>query len=350
MLVVSCQSDTEKTYPQYRSLHTAVYASATVQPDSLYEVYANVQGILQHNLVTEGDLLTPGTSIAQLINNKPQLQAENARLLYTLSRKQYEGNTTLLTSIKQEINAAELNVKNDSVNYTRQERLWNQNIGSKAQYEAKKLAYQNSQTILQNLKIKLNRTKDELQTQLNTSQNSYKTAISTTEDFTVKSTIHGKVYALYKNSGESISPQTPIALVGSSKSFNIEMLVDEVDIVGVRLQQEIVLTLDAYPDTLFTAKVHKIYPSKNARNQTFLVEGHFTQPPQTLYPGLSGEANIIIQQKDSVLVIPKKYLMNGNQVQTKKGRVTIKSGLENMEYVEVISGLDTTTEIILPKE
>ena len=75
------------------------------------------------------------------------------------------------------------------------------------------------------------------------------------------------------------------------------MLVDEVDIVGVKKDKEIILSLDAYPDTLFAGIVHKIYPAKNIRTQTFLVEGHFIQQPATLYPGLSGEANIIVQQK-----------------------------------------------------
>jgi len=346
----SCERGSERTYPQYKSLHTAVYASATVQPDSLYEVYANVQGILENNLVTEGDIVRPGTPIAQLINSKSQLEAENARLLYTFSQKQYEGNTTLLKAIEEEIRAAQLKVQDDSINYARQERLWSQNIGSKSQYESRNLAYQTSKTTLSNLKNRLNRTKDELQNQFSTAQNRYKTALTTTEDFTIKSTIHGKIYALYKNSGENISPQIPIALIGSSEHFNIEMLVDEVDIVAVKKNKEIVLTMDAYPDTLFTARVHKIYPAKNIRNQTFLVEGHFIKQPPTLYPGLSGEANIIVQQKDSALVIPKSYLINSNQVRTKEGLITIIKGLENMEYVEIISGLDTKTEIIQPEQ
>ncbi|MFT5752777.1 MAG: HlyD family secretion protein [Dokdonia sp.] len=349
-LFVSCDNSSKKTYPEYRPLHIAIYASATVQPDSMYEVYSNAQGILQQNLVTEGDIVTLGTPIAQLIDSKSQLEAENAKLLYKFSQKQYGGNTTLLNTIEQEISVAELKVQDDSIHYSRQERLWNKNIGSKAQFEAKKLLYITSQKNLQTLKIRLDRTKDELENHLNTAQNKYKTAISNTEDYTIKSSIHGKIYALYKNPGESISAQTPIALLGSSDRFTIEMLVDEVDIVSVKIDQEIVLTLDAYPNTLFGAIVHKIYPAKNVRNQTFLVEGRFTQQPSTLYPGLAGEANIIIQQKDSTLVIPKKYLIHNNQVHTKNGTVSIVKGLENMEYVEIVSGLQSTTEIILPKQ
>ena len=346
----SCRRGTEKTYPQYKSLYAAIYASATIQPDSLYEVFSKVSGILEKNLVTEGDIVRPGTPIAQLINTKSQLDAENARLLYAFSQKQYAGNATLLKAIEQEIHAAQLKLQDDSINYARQERLWSQNIGSKAQYESRRLAYQTSQTTLTNLKNRLNRTKDELQNQFSTAQNRYKTALTTTEDFTIRSTIHGKVYALYKNSGENISPQIPIALIGSIEKFIIEMLVDEVDIIRVKKDKEIVLTMDAYPDTLFQAIVHRIYPAKNIRNQTFLVEGQFIKQPPTLFPGLSGEANIIVQQKDSALVIPKSYLINTNQVRTKEGLINIVKGQENMEYVEIISGIDTKTEIIQPEQ
>ena len=40
--------------------------------------------------------------------------------------------------------------------------------------------------------------------------------------------------------------------------------------------------------------------------------------PNVLYPGLSGEANIIIAKKENVLTIPKEYLIDGNKVKTDK--------------------------------
>ena len=49
-------------------------------------------------------------------------------------------------------------------------------------------------------------------------------------------------------------------------------------------------------------------------------------------------------------MIPKSYLVNSNQVKTKAGLITFTKGLENMEYVEIISGIDTKTEIIQPEQ
>ena len=83
----------------------------------------------------------------------------------------------------------------------------------------------------------------------------------------------------------------------------------------------------------------KILPKKDERNQTFKVEALFTETPKVLYPGLSGESNIIISKKDNVLTIPKNYIIGNNQVKTDNGLVTITTGLENMEFVEVTSGI-----------
>ncbi len=197
---------------------------------------------------------------------------------------------------------------------------------------------------------KYQRTKDELQTQLKQAQNHYKASLVNSADFTIKSRINGKVYALYKNSGEIVNTVEPLAMVGSSSIFIIEMLVDEVDIVKIKEEQSVVVTLDAYNGKVFKAKVHKIYPKKDERNQTFVVEALFDMPPDILYPGLSGEANILIEEKKDALTIPKQYLIDNNKVKTKEGIIMIEVGLESMDRVEILSGVTDMTWIYKPKE
>ena len=165
----------------------------------------------------------------------------------------------------------------------------------------------------------------------------------------VKSKINGKVYALYKEAGEIVTTMEPLASIGSATSFVINMLVDEVDIVSISNNQEVIIHLDAYNGEVFKGKVSKIYPKKDERNQTFKVEAVFENPPTILYPGLSGEANIIIAKKDTVLTIPKGYLIDGDKVKTDKGLTPITTGLQNMEYIEVLSGITKDTQIYKPE-
>jgi multidrug efflux pump subunit AcrA (membrane-fusion protein) len=126
------------------------------------------------------------------------------------------------------------------------------------------------------------------------------------------------------------------------------MLVDEVDIVKLKVGQKTLVTLDAYPSIVFTAQVAKIYPRKDERSQTFTVEAVFNDPPKTLYPGLAGEGNIIVAEKENVLTIPKTYVIEGNKVRTVNGVVEVSLGLQNLAMVEVLGGIDEHTELLKP--
>jgi HlyD family secretion protein len=349
LILSSCSKKKEKILPTEQNLTESVYSSVTIQPDSLYQAYAIVAGILDANLVEEGDVVSKNTPLIQITNNTPKLNSENARLALELAKENYNGSSDVLESIKDEIEAATLKYKNDSTNYFRQQNLWNQNIGSKVEYDAKKLSYEIASNNLKLLKNKYNRTKNELQTAVKQARNNYQSALINTKDFTVKSKIDGKVYALYKEPGEIVNTMEPLASIGSANNFIIEMLVDEVDIVRITNNQEVIIKLDAYDANVFKGNVSKIYPKKDERTQTFTVEATFTKPPKVLYPGLSGEANIIIAQKENVLTIPKDYLINDSQVKTENGLVDVTIGLQNLELVEIVSGLTKDTYLYKPE-
>jgi multidrug efflux pump subunit AcrA (membrane-fusion protein) len=350
LLILSCTDDNKKFLPITQNLIESVYSSVVVQPDSLYQSYAIVAGILDNNLVEEGDLVSKGQPLIQIINSTPKLNADNAKLTLELARENYNGSAAILNGIQEEINAANLKFKNDSINYFRQKTLWDQNIGSKAEFDTRKLAYELSLNNSNLLKSRFDRTKNELNTAVRQAQNNYNTSLIATKDFTVKSKINGKVYALYKNAGELVNTQEPLAVIGSNDKFIIEMLVDEVDIVRISTEQEVIINLDAYSDRIFTGKVTKILPKKDERNQTFKVEAIFDKAPDVLYPGLSGEANIIIARRENILTIPKEYLIENNKVMTNDGLVEVVLGLENLEFVEIISGISEDTQISKPEK
>jgi multidrug efflux pump subunit AcrA (membrane-fusion protein) len=342
---LSCEKQQNKILPVEQELIESVYSSVIIQPDSLYQVYAIVSGIIDKNLVEEGDFVTQKQALIQIINNAPKLNTANTQLALSLAKENYHGSATILKSIQDEIASAALSFKNDSINFCRQQNLWNQKIGSKVAFDTQKLKYQLSQNNLQLLKNKYQQTKNQLVTALKQAENNYQTSLINTKDFTVKSKINGKVYELKKEPGELVTIQEPIALVGSANRFVIEMLVDEVDIVQISEQMEVVLNLDAYKGAIFTGEVSKIYPKKDERNQTFKVEAIFNEVPKKLYPGLSGEANIIIAKKKKALTIPKEYLIENNKVKTADGLIILKLGLQNLEYVEVLSGITKDTYI-----
>lgn len=349
-LLFSCENNKTQTItPVYEKLTESVYSSVTIQPDSLYAVFSSVTGIIDKVMVEEGDVVKEGDELFLITNNTPVLNTENARLALQIAQENYNGKNAVLEDMKNEIEIAKLKLVNDSINYLRQKNLWQQNIGAKAEYDAAKLNFEASKNTYSTLQNKYKRTKNELKQQVEQAKNNYQASLILTKDFTIKSNINGKVYAINKKPGEIVSSQQPIATMGSLSNFIAELLIDEVDIAKIEINQLVIIKLDAYPNQIFKAIIDKIYPQKNERTQTFKIDAKFVDFPPKLYPGLSGEANIVINEKEKVLVIPKNYLINNNSVKTKKGLVEITTGLESIDKIEVISGIDEHTVIYQPE-
>ncbi|MFN5982486.1 MAG: secretion protein HlyD, partial [Fluviicola sp.] len=77
----------------------------------------------------------------------------------------------------------------------------------------------------------------------------------------------------------------------------------------------------------------------------------FMNQPKLLFPDISFEANIIINSKNKVLLVPRNYLLNETTVTLKSGvKRKIKTGLKDFEFIEVRSGLTSKDELILPEK
>ena len=87
IVFISCTDKEEKTLPTITDITELVYSSVTIQPDSLYQVYASVHGILDKIFVEEGDSVQKGTPLLQILNSNPKLHTENAKLSFELLTK-----------------------------------------------------------------------------------------------------------------------------------------------------------------------------------------------------------------------------------------------------------------------
>jgi multidrug resistance efflux pump len=344
----SCQEEQVYIKPTFSDLTESIYASVTIQPEDYYTVYATRSGILESLEIEEGNTVEVGQILARINTADPQLTVESAALGVELSRENYLGISNRLSTIVNEIEQSEEQLQLDSINYFRQKNLWQKNIGSKSTLESRQLQYQLSQKRLEGLKQKYKQTEVELANQYKRSQNQLQQAKTNLDDYLIRSKMSGLVYQVFKESGELILPQEPLAQIGKSDQFFIEMRIDEVDIAKVKEGQKMLLTLDAYGDQVFEGRITKIYPQKESRTQTFRIEGAFVQAPPTLYAGLSGEANIIYAQRDNVLSIPLDYLIDDNKVKTLDGEKEVKTGVRTMSRIEITSGIDTATAIIKP--
>lgn len=128
--------------------------------------------------------------------------------------------------------------------------------------------------------------------------------------------------------------------------------IDEVDAPQVKKDLPARITLDAFPNHPFAAKVHRISPyiqdiEKQAR--TVDVEVYFAniigESGQNLLPGYSADAEIILDRKENVLRIPTESIFEDNHVYAynpQSGNLEkrqIEKGIGNWSFTEVISGV-----------
>lgn len=346
---VSCGEDEESIKPSIQDLTESVYASVNIQPEGMYDVYASASGIISKIYLREGDTIAQNQILAQVTSDVSKLNKETAELNLQLAKNKLQGQASVLDKLKDEMEANEDQLAQDSINYERQKRLIEKGVGATADLEAKKLKYDLTKNRRSVLKKGYEQTKIELKNNYKQSANSLEKAMTNLSDFSIKSSIDGMVYSLLKEEGELITQQQPFAKIGKRDAFIVEMRIDEVDIAQVKINQNVIIALDAYKGKSFEAIISKIYPVKDDKTQTFKVEALFTKAPDALYSGLSGEASIIISQKKNVMTIPLEYLTESGKVKTEDGVVSVKLGMRNIERVEILSSkIDTSTKLIKP--
>lgn len=348
-IFISCGKKTEKIKPSVESITESIYASGIVKSKNQYQAYATVNGIIEKLFVAEGDTVKKGSPILSISSEGQRLNIENAELAAQFS--DFNANQGKLNDVKLAIEFAKNKMLSDSALYFRQKTLWSQQVGSKIELEQRELAYQNSKTAYFSSKIKY----DDLKRQLDfTSKQAKKNLMISNKlenDYTVKSELEGVVYKLDKEVGEMVGAQSPLAIIGDAKHFILEMQVDEYDIIKIKREQKVIITMDSYRGQVFEAAISKINPIMNERTKTFVVEAEFTKKPETLYPNVTFEANIVIQSKDKTLLIPRNCLLNDSTVIYSNGENRqIKTGLKDYKMIEVLSGLTAEDEIIKPKD
>ncbi|MER3329287.1 MAG: biotin/lipoyl-binding protein, partial [Candidatus Kapaibacterium sp.] len=89
VMLVSCGKEEESVQPLVQTLTESVYASVTVQPEEIYDVYASASGIISKIYLNEGDTIAKGQLLAEVTSDLSKLNKENAQLNMELARKNY---------------------------------------------------------------------------------------------------------------------------------------------------------------------------------------------------------------------------------------------------------------------
>jgi HlyD family secretion protein len=348
ILMAACQGETEHTRPTNEPISESVYASGVVKSKNQYQVYSTVSGLIEEIYITEGDSIKIGNPLMRILNESAKLNAQNARLAADYAN--LDTNADKLRESKIAIDLAFKKMKSDSLLLVRQEKLWSQNVGTLVELEQRQLAYKTSQTDYQIAYLSYRDLKKQIEFTFRQSNTNLQITQSLAYDYVIKSRINGKVFKIFTEKGEFVNTINPVAVVGNSNDFLLELKVDESDVARIREGQKVFVTMDSHKGVVFEAKVASVEPLMNESSRSFTVNATFMSRPEVLYPNLSVEANIVILSKEKAMTIPRSYLVGDSMVllaKNEKRKVVI--GLKDYLKVEIQSGLKSTDVIYKPE-
>lgn len=162
-------------------------------------------------------------------------------------------------------------------------------------------------------------------------------------------------------SAQDYSSGGAIQLVDTT-AIKFQGLVDEIDILKVKIGQKVLIAVDAVPDKTFTGTVTFISPygEKDTSNVVkFAVTIELDPTDVELKGGLTATADIAIYDVQNVLLVPLSavtttpegsFVTIVNEVTGQQEKRQVVLGKQNLQFVEVLSGLKEGDKVITEEE
>ena len=165
-------------------------------------------------------------------------------------------------------------------------------------------------------------------------------------DTTVRAPFAGLVAERLVSTGDYVTRGTRVATVVRIDPMRVELTVPEQSVALVRVGQPVKLTVDAYPNEVFDAKVRFVSPAVRADQRALTVEAVAANPGGRLKPGLFATASIQQPQGPVALLVPlssvetlsgtsRVYVVKDNKIEERI--VTVGDRVD--DRIEVTSGV-----------
>lgn len=170
----------------------------------------------------------------------------------------------------------------------------------------------------------------------------------------VDSPIDGTVGRIYLDRGESVSPNTSVAMIINMDQVKVEVDILERDVPRVFKGQIAEIKIDAYPGEVFTGKVSKVSPVIDTISRTAPAEINIPNPDHRLKSGMFARSRIVVEEHRQVPVILRDaiikesghtycFVIRDNQACKRK----ILLGMAEANFVEVVSGLEPGELVVI---
>ncbi|HKB87900.1 MAG TPA: efflux RND transporter periplasmic adaptor subunit [Ignavibacteriaceae bacterium] len=295
----------------------AIEASGNIEATNVI-VSSKVNGEIKKILYDEGQFVNEGDTVMLIDHETLQLQLDQAEAGVESAEAQL--NLLKNGARKEDITQAEEAVKQAQVNYdlaekdkVRMENLNQSNSISQNQYDNALAKFELTRAQLKSSKenlIKLKNfarpeEKQQAEANLNKQIAAAKLLKKSINDSYVQSPINGVIVDKFFEKGETVTQMSSLFKVSDLRTVDLIIYISEEELGKVKLGQEAVVSVDAYPDKNYTGKVIYISPeaeftpkniqTKDERTKlVFAVKVRIDNPKYELKPGMPADASVHI--------------------------------------------------------
>ncbi|NTW52653.1 MAG: HlyD family efflux transporter periplasmic adaptor subunit [Chlorobiaceae bacterium] len=170
------------------------------------------------------------------------------------------------------------------------------------------------------------------------------------------SPINGQVIVSSLNPGQTITTADDVLVL--SDRLIVKADVDETDIGNLKLGQKAEISLDAYPDIKVSGVVdHIYYESKLVNNvNIYQVDLLPSTVPNVFRSGMSANVNIVVREKENVLMLPiaavrarngRSFVSFRASAQDSIRRMPVQTGLKDEKNIEILQGLQSGDVVVV---
>ena len=171
------------------------------------------------------------------------------------------------------LNQSKLSMANDSLEYSRIKKLYEQGGVSKSDFDAMELKYNVTRSQYQNL----------------------------LENTILRSPVSGVITARNYDQGDMYGG-SPIYVVEQITPVKLYVGISEMDYTRVKKNDTVTLTADALPGKTFTGRIARIYPTIDAATHTFTAEVNVANSDRLLRPGMYARVTVNFGSNHSIVV------------------------------------------------
>jgi HlyD family secretion protein len=308
-----------------QDLQAKVTANGKVQAQKRVDVSALIAGQITRLAVKEGDRVHRGQFLLQIDQVNPRAMARS--------------NAASMQALLRDLDSAKANYEQARADFRRAEGNHRAGIIPEADFDKARTALTATQAAAEAAQRRV----DQARAMLEGSEDTlHKTTILAPIDgvVTARPVEEGEVAVI----GLQNSPGTVLLTISDMSVVEAEMEVDETSIPTVKVGQEAVVRVDAYPNQSLGGVVTEVGSSPISGTATgstdaikFKVKVRIKNPPADIKPGLSVQADILTGFRSQALVVPIQALVV-REIERKPGVQLPPNAPREQEGVYLMAG------------